>query len=597
MAEAKKHMLSLIPQVPGVYKYLNEKEEIIYIGKAKNLKKRVSSYFQKTHHTKRISIMVKHIETIEYVVVDSETDALLLENNLIKKHQPRYNILLKDGKTFPWICITKEDFPRVFMTRRRIKNGSRYYGPFASVVVADALLELVQNIYPVHTARYKIDRENYPRSIFRNRLEYYVQNRVLLSDRTSPDQIYREVISEVDRIFKGNLRAIESKMKEQMSQYAECLAFEQANFLKQKIALLQKYQSKSIIVNPIIDDVDVYAFLEDGNRMFVNSLHVKSGAIIHSYTMEVKNTEGVAPQETFIHTVLFMREKLCSATKEIITPIPVSYDIPGVKFTQPKIGDKKKLLELSLKNAEYFKDEKIKKQQLLDPETHTRELLENMQRDLRLSSPPAHIECFDNSNIQGAYPVSACVVFRDAKPSKSEYRHFNIKTVAGIDDFESMKEVVFRRYHRLLTEKKPLPQLIVIDGGKGQLSSAVKALSELNISDRVSIISIAKRLEEIYIPGDPLPLYLDKKSETLRVIQYLRNEAHRFGITHHRKKRVRSSLQTELYQIPDIGEKTALKLLRTFGSVESVSRAPLSDLATCVGRLRAEKIHHFFQKE
>ena len=591
-------MLSLLPQVPGVYKYLDEHGKIIYIGKAKNLRKRVSSYFHKNHQVKRIEIMVKHIETIEYVVVDSEVDALLLENNLIKKHQPRYNILLKDDKSFPWICITKEAFPRVFKTRKRIKDGSRYYGPFASVMVADALLELVQNIYPLHTARYKVDMQNYPRSIFRNRLEHHIKNLDIdLVNSQDAAKIYQEIISEVDRIFRGNLRMIEDKMKDQMISFAKHLAFEQANFLKQKVLLLQKYQSKSIIVSPMIDDVDVYSFLEDGNRMFVNALHIKSGAIIHSYTLETKNTEGVATRDTFIHTILFMREKMCSLSKEVITPIPILYDVEGIKFVQPKIGDKKKLLELSFKNAQYFRDEKIKKQQLLDPERHTRELLAKMQSDLGLPQPPVHIECFDNSNIQGAYPVSACVVFRDARPSKSEYRHFNIKTVEGIDDFQSMREVVFRRYRRLISEGLPLPQLIVIDGGKGQLSSALQVLTQLGIQHRVGLISIAKRLEEIYRPDDPMPLYLDKKSETLRVIQHLRNEAHRFGITHHRKKRRRSNLKTELYQIPDIGEKTSLKLLSVFGSVESLSRASLSDLISCVGKVRAEKIHRFFQKK
>lgn len=589
-----RHVLATLPTTPGVYKYLNAEGRVIYVGKAKNLKKRVASYFRKNPGG-RVSVIVKNIQTVDYVVVDSEVDALLLENNLIKEYKPRYNILLKDDKSFPWICIRREPFARVFKTRKKRKDGSKYYGPFPNVTVADALIDLTQEMYPVHTANYKIDATNYPRSIFRSRLEHYMDHRGLTTE--TPEEVYQTIILEVEHILKGSFGKLQEKLLAQMLHLSEQLEFEKAHFIKQKMNLIQKYQAKSIVVSPTLDDLDVFSFLEDENKMFVNHLHVKSGSIMQSYTTEVKNTRETSLKETFVHAILFIREKMHSNAKEIIVPIDLDYsEIKGAKVIQPKIGDKKKLLDLSLKNASYYRLDKIKKQKLLDPGGYAQDLLLKMQSDLRLSEPPHHIECFDNSNIQGAHPVSACVVFRDAKPSTSEYRKFNIRTVEGIDDFGSMIEVVSRRYKRLLAEGRSLPQVIVIDGGKGQLNSAHSALVALGIEHKVAIISIAKRLEEICFFGDAVPLYLDKRSETLRIIQQLRNEAHRFSITHHRQKRSKATIQTELSQIPDIGDQTVLKLLKKYGSVTAVAKANFEDLCLCIGKARAEKVHTFFKE-
>ncbi len=568
----------------------------MYVGKAKNLKKRVSSYFTKTHDSGKTRVLVSKIARIDHIVVRTETDALLLENNLIKKYQPKYNVLLKDDKSYPWICIKKEAFPRVFMTRNIWKDGSEYYGPYTSVKTARALLGLIKELYPLRTCAYNLSPENISARKYKVCLEYHIKNCKGACEGLQAEEEYLEDIREIRNIIRGNFKSSLKRFEKVMMEFARRAEFEEAQKIKEKIELLASYQARSTVVHPSINNVDVFSIVSDQTHAYVNFLKMANGAIIQSHTVEIKKKLDESDKSLLELSIIEVRERFRSASREIYVPFKVELG-ESVKVTVPKQGDKKRIVELSLRNAKYYRLERLKQIQIVDPDRHTRRIMKQMQTDLRLNEEPRHIECFDNSNIQGSHPVAACVVFKDGKPAKSEYRHFNIKTVVGPDDYSSMEEVVHRRYKRLLDEDKDLPQLIVVDGGKGQLSSAVKSLEVLGLRGRIAIIGIAKRLEEIYYPEDPIPLYLDKKSETLKIIQQLRNEAHRFGITHHRNKRSKSALQTDLTLIPGIGEKTATSLLRNFRSLKRIKNATFEDLEQLIGRDKAQRITEYFQTE
>ena len=583
--------IKVLPDKPGVYQFSDEADKIIYVGKAKSLKKRVSSYFNKQQYeSAKLRILVKRIRKIHHIVVDSEADALLLENNLIKKLQPRYNINLKDDKTFPWICIKNEEFPRVFSTRKLIKDGSKYYGPYTSAHTVRTLLELIRELYPLRTCKHKLSQENIAKKKFKLCLEYHLGNCLGPCEGLQTEEDYRNSIENIHHILKGNLSDVISYLKEMMNNYAREFKFEEAEKLKQKILLLEKFQLKSTVVSNTIKNLDVFSYKERDNSGFVNYLKVHNGSIIQTHSIELKKKLDESKEEVLLFAIIEIRQRLSSNSKEIVVPFSVDAKIPGTDFLIPKRGDKKKLLDLSMRNATYFMLENQKQKQNLKPLKSLERKLETLKKDLHLNSLPKHIECFDNSNIQGSNPVAACVVFRNLSPSKKEYRHYNIKTVTGPDDFASMTEVVGRRYRRLMLEKSSLPDLIVIDGGKGQLSASVKSLEELGIRGQVPIIGIAKKLEEIYFPDDPVPLYLDKNSESLKVIQLLRNEAHRFGINFHRQKRSGSMLESELEKIPGVGEKTISDLISVFGSVENLKKAPKKDIIKIIGKNRAEKL-------
>lgn len=590
------HIIKTLPHQPGVYQYFDKKGKILYVGKAKNLKKRVSSYFTKNHDHAKTAVLVKKIADIKHIVVNTETDALLLENNLIKKLQPRYNVLLKDDKTYPWICIKEESFPRVFYTRNVIKDGSEYYGPYTNVRTVHALLELIRELYPLRTCNYDLSESNIEAKKYKVCLDYHIGTCKGPCEDLQTEEDYMDSIGEIRNIIKGSFKQALDTFKRRMKTYAEHLEFEEAQVLKEKIELLANYQAKSTVVNPSINNVDVFSIVSDETDAYVNFFKIMNGAIIQSHTAEIKKKLNETDQEILELSIVDIRQKFHSQSKEVYVPFPVEVG-EQIKVTVPKIGDKKHILDLSLRNAKYYRLEQIKQQKLVDPERHAKRILAQMKKDLRLTALPKHIECFDNSNIQGAHPVAACVVFKNAKPSKKDYRKYNIKTVAGPDDFAYMEEVVYRRYKRLLDEEQDLPQLIIVDGGKGQLSAAVKSLDKLELRGKVAIIGIAKRLEEIYFPNDPLPLYLDKTSETLKVIQQARNEAHRFGITFHRDKRSKASVQTELENIEGIGQKTAEKLLSHFKSVKRIKEATIEELAKIVGRSRAENINNYFTSE
>ncbi|TVQ06368.1 MAG: excinuclease ABC subunit UvrC [Bacteroidetes bacterium] len=590
-------ILKSLPNKPGVYQFYDEEENIIYVGKAISLKKRVSSYFNRDNtQSGKVMVMVKRIHQIRHIVVDTEIDALLLENNLIKKYQPRYNVLLKDDKTFPWICIKNEPFPRIFSTRNVIKDGSRYFGPYASGKMMHTLLQLVRQLFQYRTCRLNLTRENINAGKFKVCLEYHLGNCLGPCEGKQTREEYQLTIDQITEILKGNLNTVMQQLKKLMQQYAAEFAFEKAQIVKEKHDLLEKYQAKSTIVNPALNNVDIFSIVSDEETGYVNFLKVVSGAIVQSHTVEIKKRLEEQDNTLLEVAITNIREQFESNAPEIIVPIKPSTTLPDLKYTIPQRGDKKKLLELSERNAKYYRMEKLKQKELVDPRRHTLRILEKMQKDLGLSQLPEHIECFDNSNTQGSYPVAAMVVFRDARPFKKEYRHYNIKTVEGPDDFASMEEVVYRRYKRLIDEELPLPQLVVVDGGKGQLSSAVNALEKLQLRDKLPIIGIAKRLEEIYFPGDSIPIYIDKKSETLKIIQHLRDEAHRFGITHHRQKRQKGSLKSELSDIKGIGEKTATALLKKFKSVQGIKEASTGELAAEVGIARAAILRNYFGK-
>ncbi len=588
--------LKTLPNSPGVYQYFDKDETLIYIGKAKNLKKRVSSYFTKTHDSGKTSVLVKKIAQVKHIVVATETDALLLENNLIKKYQPRYNVLLKDDKSYPWICIKNERFPRVFSTRRVFKNGGEYFGPYTSMKTVSTLLELIRGVYTLRTCNYDLREENITKRKYKVCLEYHLGNCKGPCEELQTEGFYNEDIKAIKEILKGNFKDSLHQFRRQMKVFAENMQFEEAQKIKEKIEVLENYQAKSTIVNPKISNVDVFSVVSDESYGYVNFLQLSYGSIIRSHTLEIKKKLEETDKELLELAITEIRQRFHSNSKEIYVPFTVNTEA-GIKVTMPKLGDKKHILDLSLRNAKYYRMERFKQIKIVDPDRHVNRIMAQMKVDLRLSEEPRHIECFDNSNIQGTNPVAACVVFKNGKPSKKDYRHFNIKTVVGPDDFASMEEVVYRRYKRLLDEEQPLPQLIIIDGGKGQLSSALKSLDALNLRGKIAIIGIAKRLEELFYPNDPIPLYLDKKSETLKIIQQLRNEAHRFGIEHHRNRRSKSALNTELETIPGIGEKTIIDLLKHFKSVKRVSHAKLDELEDVVGNSRAEKIYSYYHKK
>ncbi|MEK6153074.1 excinuclease ABC subunit UvrC [Flavobacteriaceae bacterium 3-367] len=585
--------LSTLPNSPGVYQFYDSDEVILYVGKAKNLKKRVSSYFTKKHEYGKTRVLVKKIRSIKHIVVPTESDALLLENNLIKKYQPRYNVMLKDDKTYPWICIKKERFPRIFPTRKLIKDGSEYYGPYTSMRTVHTLLDLIKGVYPLRTCNYDLSKEKIEAGKYKLCLEYHLGNCKGPCEGLQEEEEYNRQIADIRQIIKGNFKTSLQYFKKQMRSLAAQMHFEEAQRIKDKIEVLENYQAKSTIVNPKINNVDVFSVISDEVFAYVNFLELSHGSIIRSHTMEIKKKLNESDENLLQMAIIEIRQRFNSNSSEIYVPFRITV-APDLKVTVPKLGDKKKLLELSERNAKFFRQERFKQIKITDPDRHANRIVAQMKKDLRLSEEPRHIECFDNSNIQGSNPVAACVVFRNAKPSKKEYRHFNIKTVTGPDDFASMEEVVFRRYKRMLDEEESLPQLVVIDGGKGQLSSALKSLELLDLRGKVAIIGIAKRLEEIYFPDDPIPLYLDKKSESLRIIQQLRNEAHRFGITFHRNKRSKAAIDSELEGIAGIGEKTAQELLKEFKSVKRIKEASIENLAKSVGMVKAKKIYETF---
>jgi len=585
--------VKILPSSPGVYQYFDKEDKILYIGKAKNLKKRVASYFNKNHDSARLKVLVKKIVTIKHIVVTTESDALLLENTLIKKHQPRYNILLKDDKSYPWICIKKERFPRVFYTRRMIKDGSEYFGPYTNGKIITALLNLIRELYPIRTCNYDLSPTNINSGKYKVCLEYHLKNCKGPCESYENEEEYANYIRSVRGILKGNYKEALSFFTKKMLDHAANMEFEQAQWIKDKMDALEEYQSKSTVINPKITNVDVYTIESDESYAYVNYLQISHGSIVRSHTTEIKKKLEETDAEILELAVVELRQRFKSLSREVYLPFPVT--VPDtVKITIPQLGDKRKILDLSLRNAKFARQERFKQIKIIDPEKHTKRILGQIQKDLRLPALPIHMECFDNSNIQGTNPVAACVVFKNAKPSKKDYRKFTIKTVEGPNDFASMEEVVYRRYKRMLDEGQELPQLIIVDGGKGQLSSGLKALEDLGIRGKVTIVGIAKRLEEIFYPEDSYPLYLDKKSESLKIIQHMRNEAHRFGITFHRDKRSKAALKTELDTIPGIGEKTTIELLKHFRSVKRIKEASKKELQEVVGNSRAQKIIDFF---
>ena len=592
-----KSALKNIPHKPGVYQYYDAHDELIYIGKAKDLRNRVNSYFNNDGYkvNAKTRVLVGKINKITFTIVDTEIDAWLLENSLIKKYQPRYNVLLKDDKTYPWIIIKNEKFPRIQWTRRLIKDGSKYLGPYPSLGMMHSILSLIKETYQLRTCNLQLNQENIRAKKFKVCLEYQIGNCKGPCENLQTELEYNDFIEEIKDILNGKTGAVLKGLKEKINQEATNLNFEAAHRLQRKFELLEKYQSKSTIVNSSITEVDVFSIASDEKIGFVNYLKVMHGTIVQTQTIEIKKKLDESDEELLSLAISEFRSRFQSQSKEIIVPFDMELDDENVKFTIPKQGEKKKLLELSQKNVQFFRKDKIDQYEKLNPDFRTERLLTQMQKDLRLNVLPQHIECFDNSNFQGKYPVSAIVVFKDAKPSKKDYRHFNVKTVEGPNDFATMEEAVYRRYKRLLEEGQPLPQLVVIDGGKGQLSSAIKSLKKLEIFDKLTVIGIAKRLEELYYPGDQYPLYLDKKSETLRIIQQLRDEAHRFGITFHRKKRDQGTLKTELELIEGIGKTSADNLLKHFKSVKKIKAAEEDELLTVVNTKQAKAILHFFK--
>ncbi|MFW5978645.1 MAG: excinuclease ABC subunit UvrC [Bacteroidia bacterium] len=594
-----KEKIALLPDKPGIYQFFDTGGNVIYVGKAKNLKKRVASYFNKKQpENYRLKMLINKIRDVEYIVVETESDALLLENNLIKKYQPKYNVQLKDDKTFPWICIKNEPFPRVFSTRTIIKDGSEYYGPYTSSNMVRILLDLIRKIYPLRTCRYNLTEENIKAGKFRPCLEYHIGNCKAPCVGKQSQAEYDENLQHIRKILKGNIQEVIHYMEDLMWKFSQNYQFEEAQSIKEKIDLLGKYKSRSTVVNPRITNIDVFGVLVEKNTIYVNYLKVLSGRIVQAHTVEVKRQLEEKPSELLPLIILDIREKTRSESKEIVVPFNVEFPLANLKVTVPQKGDKKKLLELSERNLKYYHLERMKKKEMIQKKFDKKKILEQLQSDLRLDSLPVHIECFDNSNIQGSHPVAACVVFRDGKPSKKEYRHYNIKTVEGPDDFASMEEVVSRRYKRLLEEGDDLPQLVIIDGGKGQLSSAMKSLDKLGLREEISVIGIAKKLEEIYFPNDSVPLYLDKNSPALRIIQHLRDEAHRFGISFHRQKRSQNFTSSELETIEGIGNKTAVALLSHFKSVEKIKGLSEEKIAEVIGPAKAKIIYrHFHDQE
>lgn len=594
--EYLKTLLKSVSTSPGVYQYYDESGKIIYVGKAKNLKKRVSSYFAKVHDSAKTNILVRRIADIKFIVVDSEEDALLLENNLIKKYQPRYNVLLKDDKSYPWICIKNEPFPRILKVRQVIKDGSSYFGPYTSIAMVNTLVQLISELYTIRRCNLNLAQENIAKGKFKVCLEYHIGNCLAPCEGKQTIDDYNIGISHIKDILRGNISSVKEYLKTLMLEKAENLKFEEAQIIKNKFDLLEKYQSKSTIVSPTINNVDVFSIVSDSKYAFVNFIKVVNGAILQAQTIELKKRLDETDQELLNLAIVEIRQRLFSTAREILVPIMPSITIENVNFSVPLRGDKKKLLELSDRNVKYYRIEQLKQKENLTTEHRGLRVLKVLQKDLRLEKTPIHIECFDNSNLQGTNAVAACVVFKNGRPSKRDYRHFNIKTVEGPDDFASMKEIVYRRYKRLLESGEPLPQLIIVDGGKGQLGVAVEVLIKLDLIDKIAIVGIAKRLEEIFKPGDPYPLYLDKTSESLKIIQHLRDEAHRFGITFHRQKRSNSFLVNELDGVPGLGAKSIEKLLTHFKSVKRLKEASKEEISGVIGVDRTIKLLAFFKQ-
>lgn len=596
--ERLKEKIKSLPNKPGIYQYYDAEDKIIYIGKAKNLKNRVSSYFSKEKFENyKTKVLVSRIHEIKFIIVSTEYEALLLENSLIKQYQPRFNIQLRDDKTYPWLCLKKEQFPRIFPTRTMIDDGSEYYGPYASVRMMKTLFELVKHLYKPRTCTLNLSQKNIEANKFKVCLEYHIGNCKAPCVGKQSEDDYNANIDEIRNIVRGNIGEVIRLIKSKMDEASALWDYEKAAVLKQKLDLLEKYQAKSTVVNPKIHNIDVFSFLEDDKFAYINFLKMFNGAVIQSHTIEIKKALAETREELLEQAIIELRSRFKSQSREVFTPFPVNIEFPEVRFIIPQRGDKKKLMEMSLRNASYFMKERQKEQEKVDPDRFSNRVLKKLQEDLRLKELPTHIECFDNSNIQGAFPVAACVVFKNAKPSKADYRHFNIKTVEGPNDFASMEEVVFRRYQRMLNEGENLPQLIVIDGGKGQLSSAVKSLEKLQLRGKISIIGIAKRLEEIYFPEDSFPLYIDKRSESLKLIQQLRNEAHRFGITFHRKKREKGTIKSSLDALEGFGGKSIEKLLKHFKSIKRIYEANDDDLLQFINRKQLQTLRNAQHQE
>ena len=589
-----KVQISLLPDAPGVYQYFDKTGKIIYVGKAKSLKKRVSSYFNKNQDNNKTRILVSHIHQLKFIVVESELDALLLENNLIKTYQPKYNIALKDDKTYPWIVIKKEPFPRIFQTRQKRNDGSKYFGPYPNVKVMQSLLGLIKEMYPLRTCALDLQQYKIEEGKFKTCLEFHIGRCLGPCVGNQTKASYDKMVDEIELLLKGKTYYLIQLLKSKMLDFSEKYQFEKAQEMKVLIEQIEKYRSKSSVVSSTISDVDVFTIEETENRFFFNFLMIQEGAIIHAYTSEVskKLDEDL---ETIISYVLpEIRQRFESTSKEVIVQSPLGFNLPNINFSVPQIGEKKKLIELSLRNVNYYRLDKLKKEHLNLTERDSNRVLKQVQTDFKLNELPIHMECFDNSNFQGTNAVSACVVFKNGKPAKNDYRNFNVKTVVGPDDFATMREVVYRRYKRMLDENQSLPQLIIIDGGKGQLGAALEALDELSLRGKVVIVGIAKRLEEIFYPGDQYPIYIDKRSESLKLIQFMRNEAHRFGITHHRNKRSKNSIQSELLNIKGIGEKTMQELFKEFKTIKAMKETTLEQLEKKIGRSKATILFNFF---
>lgn len=589
-----KVQISLLPDAPGVYQYFDKTGKIIYVGKAKSLKKRVSSYFNKNQDNNKTRILVSHIHQLKFIVVESELDALLLENNLIKTYQPKYNIALKDDKTYPWIVIKKEPFPRIFQTRQKRNDGSKYFGPYPNVKVMQSLLGLIKEMYPLRTCPLDLQQYKIEEGKFKTCLEFHIGRCLGPCVGNQTKASYDKMVDEIELLLKGKTYYLIQLLKSKMLDFSEKYQFEKAQEMKVLIEQIEKYRSKSSVVSSTISDVDVFTIEETENRFFFNFLMIQEGAIIHAYTSEVskKLDEDL---ETIVSYVLpEIRQRFESTSKEVIVQSPLDFNLPNINFSVPQIGEKKKLIELSLRNVNYYRLDKLKKEHLNLTERDPNRVLKQVQADFKLNELPIHMECFDNSNFQGTNAVSACVVFKNGKPAKNDYRHFNVKTVVGPDDFATMREVVFRRYKRMQDENQSLPQLIIIDGGKGQLGAAMEAITELSLRGKLVVVGIAKRLEEIFYPGDQYPIYIDKRSESLKLIQFMRNEAHRFGITHHRNKRSKNSIQSELLNIKGIGEKTMQELFKEFKTIKAMKETSLEQLEKKIGRSKATILFNFF---
>lgn len=592
-----KQIIEVLPKKPGVYQFFDKNGKIIYVGKAKDLYKRVNSYFKSNEfENNKIRVLVKNIHTIKYIVVDTESDALLLENNLIKKFQPKYNILLKDDKSFPWICIKNEKFPRINYTRNFINDGSYYFGPYTSMIMVRTILGLIKQLYKLRTCNYNLTEENISSGKYKLCLEFHIGNCMAPCEKKQTEEDYNAQIEQIKNILKGNLTNVSQYLKSLMNKFASEFKFEQAQAIKEKIDILNNYASKSTIVNPSISNVDVFSIIDDEKAAYINYLKVVNGSIIQSHTVELVKKLDEKLEDLLLFAIVDIRKKVSSESKEILIPISLNQSIDGVKLLIPQKGDKKKLLELSHRNAKFYQLEKNKRVENITKHNYPQVLLSRIKEDLQLAQMPERIECFDNSNLQGTNPVASCVVFKNGKPAKKEYRHYNIKSVKGPDDYSSMEEIVFRRYKRLLDENQPLPQLIIIDGGKGQLNSGIKSLKKLKLEGKIAIIGIAKKLEEIFFPYDPIPLYLDKNSITLKLIQQIRDEAHRFGIQFHRNKRSNELLTSELLKINGIGEKTMEILFKEFKTIEGIKNASISQLQRVVGKQKALYLLNYFNK-